>query len=180
MVNYADDLVIVSRGQAEAALSWFRWAMTKLGLTVNEQKTCVRNAKEESFDFLGYTFGPEHHRRDGHWYLSAKPSKKSIQRLKSKLRAHLRRGNMQPWERVRDRLNAMLRGWAAYFAYGTRYMAYRAVDNYVYELTRHFLCKRHKVPSHGPRRFSRERVHGELGVQLMRTLHLGPPACASA
>ena len=27
----------------------------------------------------------------------------------------------------------MLRGWSSYFGYGTRLMAYRAVDNYVYE-----------------------------------------------
>ena len=34
---------------------------------------------------------------------------------------------------MRDRLNRLLRGWAAYFGYGTRLMAYRAVDNHVYD-----------------------------------------------
>jgi hypothetical protein len=28
--------------------------MTKLGLTLNEAKTSVRNARQECFDFLGY------------------------------------------------------------------------------------------------------------------------------
>jgi RNA-directed DNA polymerase len=28
--------------------------MAKLGLTLNEAKTSVRNAREECFDFLGY------------------------------------------------------------------------------------------------------------------------------
>ena len=31
--------------------------MKRLGLTLNEAKTCLRRARQESFDFLGYTFG---------------------------------------------------------------------------------------------------------------------------
>jgi RNA-directed DNA polymerase len=31
--------------------------MGKLKLTVNEEKTRIRKAPEEEFDFLGYTFG---------------------------------------------------------------------------------------------------------------------------
>src|SRR5256885_5630090 len=37
-------------------------------------------------------------------------------------------GNMGAWHEVRDRLNRLVGGWAAYFSYGTRLMAYRAVD----------------------------------------------------
>ena len=51
--------------------------MGRIGLTLNEIKTRIVDGHEESFDFLGYTYGPERHRKDGHWYLSAKPSKKS-------------------------------------------------------------------------------------------------------
>ena len=35
--------------------------MTKLGLTLNEVKTSVRDARTERFDFLGYTFGPHYY-----------------------------------------------------------------------------------------------------------------------
>ena len=55
--------------------------MTKLGLTLNEAKTSVKDARRESFDFLGYTFGPQRYRKDGHWYLGASPSKTSVQRV---------------------------------------------------------------------------------------------------
>jgi len=58
-------------------------------------------------------------------------------------------------------------------------MAYRAVDNYVYERVRHFLRRRHKVPSRGTRRFPREQIFGELGVVQLRRLHLGSPVHAS-
>jgi RNA-directed DNA polymerase len=72
----------------------------------------------------------------------------------------------------------VLRGWAHYFSYGTRLMAYRAVDHYVYERVRQFLRRRHQVPSRGTRRFSVERVFGELGVFQLRRFRLGSPAHA--
>ena len=96
---------------------------------------------------LATAFGPHRYRKDGHWYLGASPSKKSVQRLKAKVSDLLVPGNMGAWPEVRDRLNRLLRGWAAYFSYGTRLMAYRAVDNHVYDRVRHFLVRRHKVPS---------------------------------
>jgi len=180
IVNYADDFVILSRGHAAEALEWTRWAMSNIGLTLNEAKTSIRNGRQEHFDFLGYTFGPERYRKDGHWYLAAKPSKKSIQRLKGKVRSVLRPGNQGPRDEVVARLNRLLRGWANYFSVGTRLMAYRAVDNYVYERVRYFLRRRHKVSSRGTRRFSDAVVFGEIGVQRLRPLHVGILPCASA
>jgi hypothetical protein len=47
-----------------------------------------------------------------------------------------------PWPDMRDRLNRILRGWSNYFGYGTRLMAYRAVDHYVHERVRNFLRRR--------------------------------------
>src|ERR1700758_256497 len=54
VVAYADDFVILSCGYATEALAWTKAVMTKLGLTLNEAKTSVRNARQERFDFLGY------------------------------------------------------------------------------------------------------------------------------
>ena len=85
VVAYADDFVILSRGYAKEALAWTRQAMARLGLALNEAKTAIRNARQESFDFLGYAFGPHRYRKDGHWYLGASPSKKSVLRLKAKV-----------------------------------------------------------------------------------------------
>jgi RNA-directed DNA polymerase len=174
VINYADDFVILSRGCAAEALAWTQWAITHLGLPLNETKTCLRNAQRESFDFLGYTFGRDRYRKTGQSDLAAKPSKKSVQRLKANVRARLRPGNQGSWADVRDGLNRVLRGWAAYFSYGSRATAHRAVDNYVYATVRHFLRRRHKVPTRGTRRFSAEQVFGPLGVVRMRPLPVGP------
>ena len=174
VVNYADDFVILSRSKAAEALEWTREVITKLGLTLNETKTCIRQAREESFNFLGYTFGPHRYRKDGHWYLGASPEKKAVARIKEKVGDLLVPSNVGTWPEVRDRLNRMLRGWSAYYSYGTRMPAYRVIDNYVYQSVRNFLRRRHKVQSRGTTRFSDEVVFGELGVLRLRRVHLGP------
>src|SRR6202030_2229439 len=158
VVSYADDFVILSRGHAVEALAWTKAVMTKLGLTLNEAKTKLKDARTEHFDFLGYSFGPYYHRKDGYRYLGAGPSKKSVRRLTAKIGELLVPGNHDPWPKVRDRLNAMLRGWSVYFGYGTRLMAYRAVDNHVYGAVRHFLRRRHKVQSRGTSSFPAQEI----------------------
>ena len=75
------------------------------------------------------------------------------------------------WPEVRDQLYRLLRGWSAYFNYGNRLLAYRAVDNYVLERVRHFLSRRHKVPSRGAGRYPDTEVFGALRVLRLRRLH---------
>ncbi len=163
IVNYADDFVILSRGKAAEALNWTRQVVARMGVTLNEAKTSIKQARQESFNFLGYTFGPHRYKKDGHWYLGASPSKKAVIRIKAKVGELLVPGNTGTWEEVRHRLNQMLRGWSSYFSYGTRVAAHEAVRNYVYESVRHFLRRRHQVQSRGTSRFSRVTVFSELG-----------------
>ena len=170
VITYADDFVILSRGHAAEALDWTRRVMARLGLTLNEAKTSIKAARKESFHFLGYTFGPHRYKPDGRWYLGASPSKKSRQCLKQKVGDLLIPGNVGAWDEVRDRLNQILRGWSAYFSYGSRATAHREVNRYVSERVRHFLTRRHKVQSRGTERYGDERVFGEL-----RVIRLGPP-----
>ena len=175
IVNYADDFVILSRGCAAEALQFTARTMERIGLTLNQEKTKLVKANQERFDFLGYTFGPHRFKKDGHWYLGASPSRKSVARLRRKVREVLRPAEVGRWEEVRGRLNRVLAGWSNYFSHGTRLMAYRAVDNHVRERVRGFLRRRKKVSSRGTRQFSDQVVFGKLGVVRLRRIHLGPP-----
>lgn len=168
IVSYADDFVILSRGEAENALQWTSAVMDRLGLRLNQEKTIVRDARNGNFDFLGYTFGRIWFRKTGTWYIGASPSKTSVKRLKQKVRILLRPCEKGAWPDVCDRLNALLRGWCTYFCHGTTQIAYRAVERNVYNRVRGFLVSRHKVHSRGIHRFPSERVFGELGVLLPR------------
>jgi RNA-directed DNA polymerase len=178
VISYADDFVILSRGCAAEALAWTKAVMTRLGLSLNEAKTSLKNARQQRFDFLGYSFGPHHYKANGAWYLSACPSKKSVQRLKTKAGNLLVPGNNDPWPKVRDELNKFLFGWSNYFCYGTRRSAFRGVDRYVYERARDFLARRHKVAGRGCQRFSCDIVYGELGLLRLERLPLTASPCA--
>src|SRR6266702_2455966 len=156
VVVYADDLVILSRRHAKEAHEVLKDVMTRIGLTVNETKTKLREATSERFDFLGYTFGPYWDRR-GKRYLGAGPSAKSRQRLKAKVHVLTLPGNVLPWRAVCDQLNSMLYGWQKYFSYGTLSQVYSDVNWYVANRVRHFLRRRHKVRSRGARLFATER-----------------------
>ena len=178
VVSYADDFVILSRGCAAEALAWTKAVMTRLGLTLNEAKTSLRNARQERFTFLGYSFGPHWYKANGQWYLGTSPSKKSVQRLKTTVGNLLVPGNNARWQEVRDTLNRSLRGWSNYFCYWTRRSAFRSVDRYTYERVRDFLARRHKVAGRGTRRFSCDAVYGELGLLRLERLPLAAASCA--
>jgi RNA-directed DNA polymerase len=179
IVNYADDFVILSRGCAKEALAWTERVMTKLGLTLNETKTSVKDARKESFDFLGYTLGPRYFYRGGRKYTGAAPSKKSVQRIKTKVGDLLTPGNKGAWPVVEKRLNRLLGGWSNYFSYGSVAEAYKAVNLHVYDRTHNFLCKRHKAPGRGAKQFSWKHIFGDLGVQCLRRARNVSPTCAS-
>jgi len=168
VVAYADDFVILSRGKASEALEWTQQVMNRLGLSLNMDKTSLKDARNEHFDFLGYTFGLMCLTRKGIWRMGAKPSKTSVKRLKDKVGNLLRPCEKGLWPDVRDRLNALLRGWCQYYSYGWTQPAYRGVERNVYNRVRRFLVSRHKMRSRGIRRFPSERVFGEIGVLLPR------------
>jgi RNA-directed DNA polymerase len=144
--------------------------MARIGLSLNMDKTSLKDARKEHFDFLGYTFGLMCLTQKGKWYMGAKPSETSVKRLKGKVRNLLRPCEKGSWPEVRDRLNKLLIGWCQYYSYGWTQPAYRGVERNVYNRVRSFLVQRHKMQSRGIRRFPSERVFGELGVLLPRPM----------
>ena len=75
VVTYADDFVILSRGNAAEALAWTRTVMTRLGLCLNEAKTSVRDARRVSFDPTSPLFTPPRQRR-ARWRSLRRPGRR--------------------------------------------------------------------------------------------------------
>ena len=85
----------------------------------------VCRVPQESFDFLGYTFGRCYSRKAGRAYLGTKPSKKSIKRICDAIHADTGRHTMaQSAEKLVKTLNSKLTGWANYFHLGPVSKAY--------------------------------------------------------
>jgi RNA-directed DNA polymerase len=166
--SYADDLVILCRGTAEPALAVMRDLMRRLKLELNEEKTRIVDARNASFDFLGYTFGPRHNPQlNGAWYLGAAPSKARVRRLREHVHSYLCPGNQSPIDEVIVHLNRLLIGWSNYFSYGTVSKTYRVIDQYVAGRLRRFLVRRHKGRTHGTRQFPNVRLYREYGLHSL-------------
>jgi len=165
IVNYADDFVICCRGRAEEAMSAMRNMMQRVKLTVNEQKTKLCRVPEQTFDFLGYTFGRCYSSKTGRAYLGTQPSRKAIRKLcESVSEATDRKKTWLAPQEIVSRLNRMLRGWANYFQLGPVSKAYRAVHRLVTRQLRRWLCKKHKAVGKGLKRFPDAYLHQELGL----------------
>ena len=163
IVNYADDLVICCKGTADIAMQTLREAVKKLQLAVNEDKTRICRVPEESFDFLGYTFGRCYSHRTGKAHLNSKPSRKSIKRICDAIRDETgRHTTLQSTERLVKRLNAKLTGWANYFRLGPVSPAYRAVDAHANHRLRKWLVRKQHVPGQGYNRFPDQYLYETL------------------
>jgi len=165
VVNYADDFVICCRGKAREAMSAMRDIMRRIGLTVNDTKTKLSRVPEQTFDFLGYTFGRCYSPKTGRAYIGSRPSQKKIRKFCESLSEQTdRRKTRLDTGWLVTRLNRKLRGWANYFRLGPVSAAYHVVDRHVVKRLRRWLCKKHKQPSRGTTRFPDAYLYQTLGL----------------
>jgi RNA-directed DNA polymerase len=169
IVNYADDFVICCRANADAAMVTMRAMMEQLRLTVNEKKTRRCQLPEDTFTFLGYTFGRRYSRRTGRAYIGPAPATKKVLKLCRSLSERTdRRTCLQDTEEKVGTLNLMLRGWANYFCLGPVVRVYEVVMKHARRRLRRWLCAKHKVRVGEYTRYPNEYLHEQLGLIQLR------------
>ena len=143
--------------------------MSKLKLTVNETKTRSCCLPDDTFNFLGYTFGRYYSHRTGQAYMGPNLGKK-IARLCDAISELTARKSTRPDEvSMVGQINRKLRGWVNYFEVGTVSKAYHGVNDHVTYRLRRWLCAKHKVKGPGYKRFPNRYLHQDLGLfQLQR------------
>jgi RNA-directed DNA polymerase len=150
MVRYADDFVVLckSREEAAAALADITAWVSNNGLRLHPDKTHVGDCRlqGQGFEFLGYRF--EAGRR---WV-----RKKSLTRLKDRIRERTRRTRGESLERIIASLNPVLRGWFAYFKHAHPY-TFDLIDKLVRRRLRAILRKQEKRPGFGRCRADHQR-----------------------
>jgi RNA-directed DNA polymerase len=140
LVRYADDLVILcaTPTEAEAAYGLLKaWVETQ-GISLHPEKTRIVNMNEPGagFDFLGYHFEHTRQGKLGRW-----PRRKSMAKLKDRIRGLTHRANGRSLEETVTRINRVTRGWYGYFKHSNRW-TFRELDGWIRGRLRAILRKR--------------------------------------
>ena len=137
MVRYADDFVVLCRTpeEAEQALTQVRDWTQQAGLSLHPDKTILVDTRTSKvgFTFLGYRF------RRGY----KDPAKKSLHKLKERVREMTHRNSGRSLEEIISKLNTTLRGWFEYFKHAER-SSLEQLDGWVRMRLRCILQKRTK------------------------------------
>lgn len=165
MVRYADDLVIMTKYQAEKFLRELKENLSKLKLKVKEAKTRTLDAKEETFDFLGFEFKKawthtEPKRRAAIFF----PSHKSELAIKEKIRKVTNPSRPLGVERVVEELNPVLRGWVNYFRIANSSKKLNKVKYYAANKVRKFIRRRQIKRGYGYKKYPESYLYEVLGL----------------
>lgn len=158
-VRYADDMIIhcQNRQEAEGVLSEVSSRLLACRLRLNASKTRLVNCKHPtregnrisvSFDFSGYTFGPQHYycnkRRQLLQGFGPSISGKSVQRILAMVKTmRVLRDTRQHLETISRELSLKLRGWINYYGKYRRYKLGRMLHRIDSRLAK-WLGKRYK------------------------------------
>ncbi len=116
IVRYADDFVLMGRKITEASLDKLKSVLERMELRLNEEKTKTVEAREESFDFLGFTIRYDRDRYGrNRRYWNIVPSQKSSKKIRDKIREWLNSNKMASPIQVAAGINRIIRGWINYF-----------------------------------------------------------------
>lgn len=134
IIRYADDFVVMARYMGKGIINWIENVLEgHLKLKINRDKTSTVNLKQEGevLNFLGYSFRYDKDLKGrGHKYLNLFPAKKSVERMKEKIKLKTAKGIHLPLRVVIEDLNKTLKGWANYFKKGYPREAFREINRY--------------------------------------------------
>ena len=172
LVRYADDFVVLCARDVQEPLKVVRHILERLDLSLNEAKTHIVDATQESFNFLGFAIRMSKGMRTGKPYPHVCPSDKSLLKIKAKMTALTGRDLTPiPLDKIVGNVNRSLRGWVNYFHYRNSNQALEKVKSHVEQRVRKHLMKRHKVKDRGigEGRFPSAKLYGHYGLYKMPT-----------
>ena len=172
IVRYADDLTILCRNRVDKPLEMLKYVLGRCDLRLNDKKTTIVNARKESFDFLGFSFRMRLGRRSGKLYPHIEPSKRSVTRIKARVKELTnRRRTPVPVPDIIYDVNEVIRGWSAYFHYKHSTKVLKKVKRFTEERLRKHLSVRYKIKSRtgGYKRFSDSYLYQMLGLYKIPT-----------
>lgn len=172
IVRYADDFVVLCAGKVDAPLNAVRQVLGRLDLALNETKTRIVDARQESFNFLGFAIRVSKGWKTGKSYPHACPAPKSLVKIKDRItQLTARERTPIPLSDIIGSVNATLRGWVNYFHYRNSCSALGKVKAHAEERLRIHLMNRHKVKDRriGLGRFPSQQLYTKYGLYKVPT-----------
>lgn len=172
IVRYADDFVVLCAGAVDAPLVTVRHVLDRLDLELNETKTRMVDARQESFNFLGFAIRVSKGLKSGKSYPHVCPAPKSLAKIKDRItQLTARERTPIPLEEIVGSMNASLRGWSGYFHYRNSNGVLEKVKAHAEECLRKHLMKRHKVKDRGIGlgRFPSQQLYAKYGLYKVPT-----------
>lgn len=172
IVRYADDFVVLCAGAVDAPLTTVRHVLDRLDLRLNETKTRIVDARQESFNFLGFAIRVSKGLKSGKSYPHVCPAPKSLAKIKDRItQLTARERTPIPLEDIVGSMNASLRGWSGYFHYRNSNGVLEKVKTHAEECLRKHLMKRHKVKDRGIGlgRFPSQQLYAKYGLYKVPT-----------
>lgn len=134
VVRYADDFVVFceTKEDAEKSTEILNLWLRKRGLSFSQEKTRIVHLKE-GFDFLGFNIRhyPVTNTATG-WKLLIKPSQKSVQEIRNKLRQDWLTLKSQSVLAIIAKINPIIRGWTNYFRIGISSQTFSKLDSWMF------------------------------------------------
>lgn len=151
MIRYADDFVILSNGSIAEVEATKRevsdFLRNELQLELSEEKTKITHLND-GFDFLGFHI--QRVKPEGRWVVYVRPSAKSQERIKAKVKELTSRNWIWMSEYVRlSTLNTIVKGWANYYRHTTLVKDINDITRYVWH--RYLIWLTQKYPECGKR-----------------------------
>ena len=170
LIRYADDLVVMCRGNSERILKGTRAILEKLGLRLNEEKTRVVNTWKERFDFLGFTVEMAKSPRTGKKFPLIRPSKKAMAQIQAKIKSlTCRRTLALPKVIIIQKLNEAVRGWVGYFYYGNCSRNMATTKRFLEERVRIYLRRKQAKKNRGYRQYPNQYLYANLHLYKIPT-----------
>ena len=169
LIRYADDFVVLCRGNTERVRQGIERVLAHLGLSLNEQKTKMVDARAESFNFLGFTVKLKRSPRTGGVYSLVTPSRKAVQKVKTEIKRLTQEAYLiVPLQQVIKNLNSVARGWHNYFRYGNCSRHLWNVKYYLEGRVRRHLMRKRRKSGWGYNVYTSDYLY-KLGLYKMTT-----------
>ena len=170
LIRYADDCVVPCQWNTERVLKGIRIVLGHLGLSLNEAKTRVVDARRESFNFLGFTIQVKKSIKTGKRFPLIRPSKEALAEIKAEIKALTCRKTLHlPKEVVIKKLNEVVRGWAGYFYYKNCSRDLSTIKRFLDERVRIYLKRKHAKKSRGYKAYPYQYLYETLGLYKIPT-----------